>query len=61
MREYNRNDTPCRHNIGVLCEETGRQCDKCGWNPRVSRRRANNIRETLRRIGKGWTWIWRQL
>lgn len=54
-------DCTCGHNIGVLCEETGRNCDKCGWNPRVSKRRASKFHEMLQRKREGWMWQWRKL
>lgn len=32
-----RND--CPHNSGVVCPESGRHCQTCGWSPKGARRR----------------------
>ncbi len=61
MKEYHYLDTPCCYNMGVLCEETGRQCDKCGWNPKVAKMRADIFRKPLKIVKHGWTWVWKEL
>ena len=32
----------CQYNQGVEC--TNRECDRCGWNPKVSEQRIRNIK-----------------
>lgn len=29
----------CKYNEGVGCAPVGRNCEKCGWNPKVSKAR----------------------
>lgn len=36
----------CNFTVGVVCFNKTR-CEKCGWNPRVSRRRIRKIRKEL--------------
>ncbi len=38
---------PCDHAANVNCPETGRRCDKCGWNPAVTAKRKVAIREKM--------------
>lgn len=46
----------CKYHIeegGVICDarkRTDYDCTKCGWNPKVSRRRAWKIREERRKL-----------
>ena len=35
----------CPHNANLVCER--RACGKCGWNPKVSKRRLENILAAL--------------
>lgn len=40
---------------GVLCDKKKRKpldCERCGWNPRVSRYRARRIRERMNEEGR---------
>ena len=38
----------CKCNIGVVCFDRHEyNCNKCGWNPVVSRRRIRKIRKEL--------------
>lgn len=34
----------CKYNDGVSCEEKGRKCNRCGWNPKVSDMRIEAIK-----------------
>lgn len=38
---------PCKHATNVNCPETGRRCNKCGWNPEVTAKRKEAIRRKL--------------
>ena len=38
----------CQHNLGVVCEQEGRNCENCGWDPRVEMDRKNRIAENNR-------------
>lgn len=34
----------CKYNDGVYCEEKGRKCNLCGWNPTVAEMRKEAIK-----------------
>ena len=35
----------CIYNVHIICEMPGKNCKKCGWNPRVCKNRVKAIRE----------------
>lgn len=37
-------NTLCPHNDGIICDGIA-ECDGCGWNPEVEKRRIQAIRE----------------
>lgn len=38
----------CPHNVGVLCAD--HQCDKCGWNPEVEKKRKESLYEKQTKV-----------
>lgn len=42
----------CKHNSGVNCYDQTK-CDKCGWNPEVSKMRAAKTRHRLETYKSG--------
>lgn len=50
-------DEVCRYHRehgGVICNQkrrTDADCEKCGWNPRVSRRRRIKIKKWIEEVG----------
>ena len=37
----------CKFNRNVDCNEGGKRCTRCGWNPEVSEARLRKIKERL--------------
>ena len=50
-----KNACDCRFAEGVMCNDVPPVCSKCGWNPKVSRRRLRKIKEGRNAVhhGKG--------
>lgn len=44
---YKQAESLCKENLEVACEATNRKCGVCGWNPKVSEKRLEKIREKL--------------
>ena len=38
-------ELPCGNNEGLCCNEPGTGCDRCGWNPKVEQKRAEQRKE----------------
>lgn len=44
------NDISCKFNNGVACDPEKADCGKCGWNPKVERKRKRG--QSLRLLGR---------
>ena len=44
MELFSKNGPRCPYNVsGVQCEVNGRNCEQCGWNPKVIKKRRELI------------------